>query len=95
MKVGDILFKTVEQIHAEFDGHWVFLINCKEGEHNSVSGRVVAIASKQRDRVLREMEAYRGEKSDTYIFYAGRIPKGVSVLLWLKQRLKWIGLVGA
>ena len=75
------MFKTVEQIHAEFDGYWVFLINCVIGEHNSISGGVVAIASKQRDKVLREMLAYRGEKSDTYIFYAGKIPKGVSVLL--------------
>ena len=75
------MYKTIEQIHRDYDGHWVFLINCKEGEHHSIAGGEVALFSERRDKVLREMSQYKHEKSDTLIFYAGKIPEGVSVLL--------------
>jgi len=78
---GILMYKTIEQIHYEYDGQWVFLINCNEGEHNSVAGGEVVLASERRDKILREMSNYRHEKSDTYVFYAGKIPEGVSVLL--------------
>jgi len=74
------MFKTIEQIHSEYDGHWVFLINCTEGEHNSIKGGEVVISSERRDKVLREMQKYQNEQSETYIFYAGKIPEGVIVL---------------
>ena len=72
---------TIEQIHKKYDGQWVFLINCIEGENHSIAGGEVVLSSERRDKVLREMEQYRHEKSETLIFYAGKIPKGVSVLL--------------
>ena len=75
------MYKTIEQIHQEYDGCWVFLINCKEGEHNSIAGGEVVLSSERRDKVLREMAEYKHEKSETYILYAGKIPEGVSVLL--------------
>ena len=75
------MYKTIEQIHQEYDGQWVFLINCIEGEHHSIAGGEVVLSSERRDKVLREMSRYRHEKSDTLIFYAGKIPEGVSVLL--------------
>ena len=75
------IYRTVEQIHNDFDGQWVFLINCDEGTHNSIKGGEVVIASERRDKVLREMEKYRSEKRDTFIFYAGKIPEGASVIL--------------
>ena len=75
------MYKTIEQIHNEYDGQWVFLINCMEGEHNSIKGGEVVISSERRDKVLREMTEYKSEKSDTFIFYAGKIPEGVSVIL--------------
>jgi hypothetical protein len=74
-------YKTIEQIHSEYDGKWVFLINCNEGEHNSIAGGIVVLSSERRDKVLREMRRYRSEKSITFIFYAGKIPEGISVLL--------------
>ena len=37
------MYKTIEQIHHEYDGQWVFLINCTEGEHNSVAGGEVVL----------------------------------------------------
>jgi len=75
------MYKTIEQIHHEYDGQWVFLINCNEGKYNSIEGGEVVISSERRDKVLREMSEYRHEKSDTLIFYAGKIPEEVNVLL--------------
>ena len=75
------MYKTIEQIHKEYDGQWVFLINCEEGLYHSIAGGEVVLSSERRDKVLREMEQYKHEKSDTLIFYAGRVPEGVSVLL--------------
>ena len=53
------MYKTIEQIHHEYDGQWVFLINCTEGEHNSVAGGEVVLSSERRDKVLREMTQFR------------------------------------
>ena len=75
------MYKTIEQIHQEYDGHWVFLINCKEGEYHSIEGGEVVLFSERRDKVLREMAQYKQEESDTLVFYAGKIPEGVNV--WL------------
>ena len=75
------MYKTIEQIHKEYDGQWVFLINCKKWEYHSTIGGEVVLSSERRDKVLREMEKYKHEKSRTLIFYAGKIPEGVSVLL--------------
>jgi len=75
------MYKTVEQIHTEYDGNWVFLINCTKGEHHSIAGGEVVLSSERRDKVLREMAKYDDEESMTYIFYAGKIPEGVHVVL--------------
>ena len=75
------MYKTIEQIHKEYDGQWVFLIHCVIGEYNSVEGGEVVLSSERRDKVLHEMERYSKEESETLVFYAGRIPEGVSVLL--------------
>ena len=57
------------------------MIHCVIGEHNSVEGGEVVLSSERRDKVLREMERYNNEDSETLVFYAGKIPEGVSVLL--------------
>ena len=75
------MYKTIEQIHEEYDGHWVFLINCELGDYHSTVGGEVVLSSERRDKVLREMEQFKHEKSRTLVFYAGKIPEGVSVLL--------------
>jgi len=75
------MYQTMEQIHEEYGGQWVFLINCKEGEHGSVAGGEVVLHSENRDRVIREMEKYDYEPSMTYFRYAGKIPEGISVIL--------------
>ena len=75
------MYKTIEQVHEEYDGQWVFLINCEEGEYGSVAGGEVVLHSENRDYVIREMEKYDYEPSVTYFRYAGRIPEGISVIL--------------
>jgi len=75
------MYQTIEQIHKEYDGKWVFLINCVQGEYFSTAGGEVVISSERRDKVLREMEQYKHEKNRTLVFYAGKIPEGVGVIL--------------
>ena len=76
-----MMYKTIEQIHKEFNGEWVFMINCEEGMYGSVAGGVVVLHSENRDVVVRGMENYVHEPSVTYFRYAGQIPEGVSVIL--------------
>ena len=75
------MYKTIEQVHKEYDGQWVFMINCEEGEHGSVAGGEVVLHNENRDMVIRGMEKYDYEPSVTYFRYAGKIPEGISVIL--------------
>ena len=73
--------KTIEQIHKECNGQWIFMINCMEGEYGSIVGGEVELHSENRDVVFRGMGKYDAEPNLTYFRYAGRIPEGTSVLL--------------
>lgn len=75
------MFKTIDIINEEFNGQWVFLINCEKGENGAIIGGEVVISSESRDKVIRGMKEYIMEESDTYLRYAGEIPEGVSVIL--------------
>ena len=75
------MYQTIEQVHKDFDGQWVFMINCKKGIRNSIAEGEVVLHSENRDVVIRGMDKYDYEPSLTYFCYAGRIPEGMSVLL--------------
>jgi hypothetical protein len=75
------MYKSIEQIHIEYDGQWVFMINCKEGVYGSVAGGEVVLHNENRDAVIRCMDKYDYEPSLTYFRYAGRVPEGFSVIL--------------
>lgn len=75
------MFKTINVINEEFNGQWVFLINCEKDDNEAVIGGEVAIHSESRDKVIRGMKDYIMEESETYLRYAGEIPEGVSVIL--------------
>lgn len=75
------MYKTINEVNIQYNGEWVFLINCNKNENGSVLGGEVVIHSESRDKVIREMQKYIMEKSDTYFRYAGEIPEGVSVIL--------------
>ena len=71
----------MDAIHEEYNGEWVFMINCTEDENGTITGGEVVLHSENRNTVFRKMEKYDYEKSLTYVRYAGKIPEGVSVLL--------------
>ncbi|MCL2126204.1 MAG: hypothetical protein FWH33_09495 [Oscillospiraceae bacterium] len=73
------MFLTIEQIHDKYDGEWVYLINLRENDSDVVIGGEVAAHSESRDRVI--MEMLKHPEHGIYIFYAGKMPEGVSVLL--------------
>ena len=75
------MYKQIEQVHKDYDGQWVFMINCIEGKHGSIIGGEVVLHNENRDVVIRGMERYDHEPSMTYFRYAGRIPEGISVIL--------------
>ena len=73
------MFLTIEQIHEKYDGQWIYLINLKENDSDVVIGGEVAAHSESRDKVIMEMR--KQPQNGIYIFYAGKIPEGISVLL--------------
>ena len=75
------MYITIEQVHIDYDGEWVYMINCQKGQYGSIAGGEVVLHSKNRDDVFEGMEKYRYEQSLTYFRYAGKIPEGTSVLL--------------
>ena len=75
------MYKTMEQVHTEYDGEWVYMIKCDKNEYHSVAGGEVVLHSKDRDEVIRGMGAYGGEMSSTYFRYAGKIPEGTALVL--------------
>ena len=73
------MFMTIDQIHEKFNGQWVYLINLKENDSDVVVGGEVVAHSESRDKVIMEMR--KQPQNGIYVFYAGSIPEGVSVLL--------------
>ena len=42
------MYKTMQEIENEYDGNWVFMINCREGGHSSIIGGEVIYAGKDK-----------------------------------------------
>ena len=72
------MFKTMETIEKEYDGYWVFMVNCKKGEFHEIIGGEVIAFDKDKDAVAK----FWGDKHDskTYFRYIGSIPEGMGVL---------------
>ncbi|HEX9062482.1 MAG TPA: hypothetical protein VF941_20100 [Clostridia bacterium] len=75
------MFEELKNINQKYDGQWIFMINCRENDNGSIIGGEVILHSENRDKVIRDMEAFKSEPSLTSFRYAGKIPKGVSVIL--------------
>ena len=73
------MFMSIEQIHEKYKGQWVYLVDLKENDSDDVIGGNVAAHSESRDKVIMEMR--KQPHNGIYIFYAGKIPEGLSVLL--------------
>ena len=75
------MYKPIEQIEREYDGQWVFMINCKKDSHNAVSGGEVVFHDKSMNAVLRNMRESKKKGNSTYVRYVGVLPEGVAVML--------------
>jgi len=71
------MYKTIDDIHLEYDGQWVYVTNLKENERGTVIGGTVSAHSENRDKVLMKIRPEDG----IYVMYAGKIPDGISVIL--------------
>lgn len=74
------MYKTMEQIRHEYDGQWVFMINCEENQNGSIIGGEVVLHSESRSNVIRNMKAADNKVSLTFVGYVGKIPEGVALL---------------
>lgn len=71
----------MREIHREYGGQWIFMINCTANDNGAITGGEVVLHNENRDNVIRNMEQYINEPSPTYFRYAGDIPKEISVIL--------------
>ena len=72
------MYKTIEQIKTEYDGFWVYLINCVKDEYHSVIGGEVAFHGKSMNEVLRGMASCDKKGNSVYVRYIGELPEGVT-----------------
>ena len=52
----DFVYMTMDQIHQEYDGQWVFMINCVKGEYGTLDGGEVVLHSYSKAEVVMAME---------------------------------------
>jgi len=71
----------MEQIHEEYNGQWIFMINCRQDDSGTVIGGEVVLNSENRENVIRKMSEHSRDNGVFYLRYAGRIPEGVSFLI--------------
>ena len=71
------MYKSIEGIHTEYDGQWVYLTDLKVSERGTVIGGEVSAHRESRDSVVMQVLPEKG----VYVMYAGKIPEGVSVIL--------------
>ena len=74
------MYKTMEQIQKDYDGQWVFMINCVEDDYGSTAGGEVVLHSENRANVIRKMKEADNRTSTTFVGYIGKIPSGVALI---------------
>ena len=74
------MYKTMEQIEEEYDGQWVFMINCRRNRRGTILGGEVVLNSENRNNVIGKMKEANNRTSLTFIGYIGKIPEGVAFL---------------
>ena len=72
---------SIQEVNQKYDGEWVFLVNCTTDQDGNLTAGEIAIHSKSRDEVFREMQKYKNVDTLFSIRYAGKIPEGVEVIL--------------
>ena len=74
------MYKSMEEIQKEYNGQWVFMINCGKNQRGSITGGEVVIHSENRSNVVRKMKEADNRISQTFIGYVGSLPEGVALL---------------
>ena len=74
------MYKTMEQIERDYNGQWVFMVNCKRSHRGSIIGGEVVLHSESRAKVVRSMSKADNGDSLTFIGYVGSVPEGVAYL---------------
>jgi len=74
------MYKTIEQIEKNYNGQWVFMINCIQNEKGRILGGEVVLNSENRNNVIRQMKEADNKISLTSIRYVGNVPEGVAFL---------------
>ena len=80
------MFMSMEEIRKNFDGEWIYAIDCEESDVGTVLGGKVVSHSKDHDDVMKVMAKYEGKGSTlgnslTYFRYVGELPEGTVLLL--------------
>lgn len=75
------MYKTMEQMEKEYDGQWVFMINCQKNNQNAVSGGEVIFHDKSMNAVLHNMKKSKEKGNSRYVRFIGTLPEGVAVIL--------------
>ena len=73
------MYMTMKEIKTKYDGHWVFMANCKKGDYNEIIGGEVIAFNKNKKLVAEFWD--KEFTSETYFRYIGDIPEGMGVLL--------------
>ena len=74
------MYKPMEQIQDEYNGYWVFMINCVKDEFHSVIGGEVIEFRKNMNEILKCMATYDNQVNSTYVRYIGQLPEGIALL---------------
>lgn len=75
------MYKTMEEINKEYDGQWVFMINCRKDDYSAVDGGEVVFHDISMNKVLRAMKSTKTKGNSNYVRYIGTLPEGVAVML--------------
>ena len=59
------MYMNIDEIIEKYEEHWVYLINCQNGEYGGTEGGEVVLATKTLNELFEGMKAYENEESET------------------------------
>jgi hypothetical protein len=70
----------MEQVWQEYDGYWVYMVNCREDEYGSAIGGEVIKYDKDKRVIYKEIGKHPG-KGHQFFSYIGKIPDRLGVFV--------------
>jgi len=74
------MYKAMEQIEKDYDGQWVYMVNCTKKESGRLLGGDVVLAGKTQAEIYRKKLNTTKDEGLTFIGYVGKVPEGVAFL---------------